>query len=340
MTRNLSVCHPQKKPSEAGFVLPAVLAFIAAFTFILLTTATTLEQSKTLAIAFERQTQLEHALDAAEAKSAFYFVTSRSVPGGLLLLPEKLDVTAIALGEAPPPAEEGSAIWRADGGILVFEEAPFKTWAIYHDTAGLISLSTARPEVMMSLLRDFDIDGSEAAVLAARLQDYQDEDRTRRPMGAERADYRLRGRPQPSDSPIRMVSELGRVLGWENLAFINKLEFLANVTASSGTDQPVARFATDRLKLLLADLPNRSQSQVDVLTLAANLRVLPSDRGRFVLVAQDVYSGDTKVRLVEIARRPGAATAPYSRVLVAEFTDPELPESWRLSEDVEFTVSP
>lgn len=340
MPSNHSACHAQAKSSEAGFVLPAVLAFIAAFTFILLTTAATLEQSKNLAIAFERQTQLGHALDSAEAQSAFYFVTSRPVPGGLLLLPDAVAATDIVMGEAPPPPQEGASIWRADGGILVFGDTPFKTWAIYHDTSGLISLPTARPEVIIRLLRDFDIGGPEAAVLAARLQDYQDDDRTRRPMGAERADYRLRGRPRPSDSPMRTVSELGRVLGWEELSFVNDLEFLANVTASFGTDQPTARFATDRLKLLLAELPGRAQSQVDLLTQATNLRVVPSDRGRFVLIAQDVYSGDTKVRLVEIERKPGAAAAPYSKVLIAEFTDPELPESWRLSEDVEFTVSP
>lgn len=329
-----------RRKNESGFILPTVLAFIAALSFILLTTAIILERSRDLAVALDRQQKLSAALDAAEAQAVYLFITSRPVPNGVLLFPPTISVSDLVLGTEDDSADETSTVWAADGGILLFEEQPYRTWAVYRDTAGLVSLATSSADMVSRLLRDFDVPSERAATLAARLKDYQDEDRVRRPLGAERADYRLRQRPVPSDSPLRSISELGRVFGWEDLEFVNDLEFLSQVTASFGTDRPLARFATDRLRILLAAMPGRDTNQLDILTQASNLRLLPSDRARLVLVAQDPVSGETKVRLIEIERKPSAASAPYTKALIAEFTDPNLPESWRLSEDVKILVSP
>lgn len=329
-----------QREHETGFVLPSVLAFIAALTFILLTTAITLERSRDLAIALDRQQQLNAALDAAEAQAVYLFISSRPIPGGVLLFPPTQSVSDILLGIEETSTEETSLVWAADGGILLFDDQPFRTWAVYRDTAGLVSLATSSADMLTRLLRDFKVSSERAATLAARLKDYQDEDRVRRPLGAERADYRLRQRPVPSDSPLRSISELGRVLGWEDLEFVNDLEFLSQVTASFGTDRPLPRFATNRLRILLAAMPGRDTNQLDILTQASNLRLLPSDRARLVLVAQDPLSGESKVRLIEIERRPSAASSPFTKALIAEFTDPNLPENWRPSEDVKILVSP
>ena len=328
------------RTSEAGFILPGVLAFVAAFTFILLTTAMTLERSRSLAMNLDRQQNLSAALDAGEAQAVYLFLTARPVPNGLLLYPEAQSVTDVILGEETEDPEVDRILWNADGGMLLFEERPYRTWVIYRDTAGLVSLPTASAEMLSRLLEDFDVSSNRAAMLAARLKDYQDEDRVRRPLGAERADYRLRQRPPPSDSPLRTPSELGRVFGWEDLTFVNDLEFLAHVTAAFGADRPIPRFATDRLRILMAEMPGQDMTQLDVLTQASNLRLVPSDRARLVLITQDTESGETKVRLIEIERKPSAASAPYSKALIAEFTDPKLPQNWLLSEDAKILVSP
>ena len=326
--------------SEAGFILPGVLAFVAAFTFILLTTAMTLERSRGLAVALERQQSLAGALDAAEAQATYLFLTARPVPDGLLLYPEAQSAVDIVLGTETETPEVERKVWNADGGILLFANAPYRTWAIYRDTAGLVSLTTGSADMIGRLLEDFDVSSNTAATLAARLKDYQDEDRVRRPLGAERADYRLRQRPSPSDSPLRSISELGRIYGWEELTFINDLEFLAQVTSSFGSDRPIPRFATDRLRILMAEMPGRDMTQLDILTQASNLRSVPSDRARLVLIAQDTESGESIVRLIEIERKPSAAAAPYTKALVAEFTDPNLPQNWLPREDAQITVSP
>lgn len=327
------------RDAQAGFVLPAVLAFIAAFTFIIVTTALTLERSRDLATALQRQQDLAAALDATEANATFLFITSRPVPNGILLLPDALSATDVLMGGESAPVSENSQIWEADGGLLVFETDPYRSWAIYRDTDGLVSLSTADEAVIGRLLQGFGASAANAALLSARLKDYQDEDRIRRPMGAERADYRLRQRPLPSDSPLRSPAELGRVWGWEDLDFVNDVEFLSNVTAAFGTDRPLPRFATDRLRVLLAELPGRDEATADILIQAAGVRLVPSGRGRFILGAQDIRSGEMKIRLVEIERRPTAASAPYSRALIAEFTDPEIPESWIPNENAKILAS-
>jgi|GEM_PF-1987273 len=337
----------RSQPSgQTGFVLPGVLAFIAAFTFIILTTAVTLERSRNLAVALERQQQLVAALDAAEAEATYLYMTGRGVVDAIELLPRERAVTDIVLGQfqSPPPEEEEEAealvVWPATGGLLLLDEAPYRTWAIYRDVSGLLSLSSGRAEIISDFLEEFDVDSSEADQLAARLRDYQDEDRLRRPLGAERADYRLRQMALPTDSPLRNPAELARVMGWEDLDFINDLEFLAHVTAAMTGDQPVLGFAPDRLKLILANQPVRDASQIDPLTLAANLSLVPRNRARFTLFAQDISTGELKVRLVEIERQPGAATAPYSRSFIAEFTDPFVPESWFPPADAQVAFPP
>lgn len=320
--------------------MPAVLAFIAAFTFIILTTALTLEKSRDLASALQRQQELVAALDAAEAHATFLFITSRPVPNGVLLFPSARSAADVIVNADAEPVPEGATIWQADGETLVFETEPYRVWANYRDSTGLVSLATGEQNIINLLLQGFDVNSNDAAILAARLKDYQDEDRVRRPLGGERADYRLRQRPLPSDSPIRNTAELGRVWGWEELDFVNDLEFLSNVTATMGTDRPVPRFATDRLKILLANLPGRDELATDILTQATSVRLVPSDRARFILGAQDARSGDLKIRLVEIERKPTAASAPYARSLIAEFSDPDLPESWLPTEDDKVLTTP
>lgn len=323
--------------SEGGFVLPTVLAYIAAFTFIVLTAALILDRSRDLAMGLDLQARLDGELSDAESEVVFYFLTSRPVPGQLELLPATISAEDVLLGNAPsvdPASPSTSTYWNARGGIVLLADEPVMVWAVYQDISGLISLNSSRPELVEALLASFGVSKSEVAGLAARLADYQDSDQRRRPQGAERADYRLRQLPSPTDSPLRNLAELGHVMGWDALAFTQSLEFLSATTAAPTSIEPNRAFAPQVVLSLMSDLSPLFDTDVDPLTLALGASQIPGDRARFGLIAQDLATGDLRVRLIEVQRQPSAASVPFTRSLIADMSNPRLPESWIPNENV------
>lgn len=309
---------------QSGFVLPGVLAYIAAALLIVSIGALALETAQDNTGDIRAQLELDRALDDAEARITYLFLTSRSVPFGLSDDVDQLDATAIVLGDVQQPVDEEGVpqlSWRADGEALRLVRGGVEVIAVYRDVTGLISLNSSRAELVSGLLEAHGVPREEALTLAARLRDYVDEDNVRRPRGAERADYRLQQRTPPSNSPLRTISEVKHVLGWEGLPFLSAPSFTQSVTISLGAPDPRPVFASAQVETIMGQSERASFDQGDPLDEATRANLLPGARGRFILEARDFETGAGKTRIVELQRAVADINSPFLRSLVLEETN-------------------
>lgn len=82
------------------------------------------------------------------------------------------------------------------------------------DPGAALHLNLATEDQLRTFFAAFGMDFGEADRLAQRIADWRDPDQVRRPRGAERPDYRARGRlVLPADRPFERVDELRNVEG-------------------------------------------------------------------------------------------------------------------------------
>lgn len=115
----------------------------------------------------------------------------------------------IALTEPDP-----EVAWKADGSPYEIDFEGRKVIIRIRDELGKIDINTADPELLRNFFAHFLEDEAEAGRLIAAMEDWRDNNKTKRPLGAEAADYRRKGRSHlPSNAPFESVSELAWVLG-------------------------------------------------------------------------------------------------------------------------------
>ena len=308
---------------QSGFILPGVLAFIAATMAIILIGASALERARDVSVALQSDRELIGALDDMETRATYLFLTSPPVRYGVSLTEGARDATAVILGERPAerPAEDGapaSGLWRADGGKIAFQSPGIRGTAEYQDAGGLISLNTSDPLLIAALLETFGVATEEARAMTARLRDYTDEDHVRQPQGAERQDYRMRQLPPPANSPLRRVAEASQVFGWETFTALGSPDFLALVTAASTGQDPIWVFSPPRVLELRAAVPTTARRNEDILATVSSGSLVPGARARLTLRAYDERTGRSRLRVIEVTRTVGAAAAPWTRSLVLD----------------------
>ncbi|KDA00622.1 general secretory pathway protein [Hyphomonas polymorpha PS728] len=313
--------------SEKGFILPGVLAFIAATMSIILIGAAALDQARDVSVALQSDRKLLRALDNMEARATYLFLTSPPVRYGVSLSGGARDATEVILGTPAPSRVEVEAaaaedLWRADGGRIALLSPGVRGTAEYHDLAGLVSLNSSDPALIAALLERFGISTEDALTMTARLRDFTDEDNIRRTRGAERQEYRLRGLPPPPNSPLRRVAEASGIYGWEGFAPLGSADFLSLVTAASTVQDPVWSFSPPAVLELRAALPVVARRNEDVLATVSSTSLVPGAHGRLTLRAYDEETGRSRLRIVEISRTVGAAAAPWSRSLVLDRPEP------------------
>ena len=310
---------------QSGFILPGVLAFIAATMAIILIGAGALERARDVSVALQSDRALIGALDDMEARATYLFLTSPPVRYGVSLTEEARDATAVILGEvgqtpAEPPAP--SELWRADGGKIAFTAPGMRGTVAYQDAAGLISLNTSDPLLIAALLERFGVGRGEALTLTARLRGYTDEDHLRQTRGAERQEYRLRQLPPPANSPLRRVAEASRVFGWEGFTPLGSADFLALVTAASTVQDPIWVFSPPEILALRPAIPETARRNEDILATVSSTSLVPGARARLTLTAYDEMTGRSRLRIVEVTRTVGAAGAPWTRSLILDVPRP------------------
>lgn len=322
----------RQRSGEAGFVLPSVLAYVTITMLIILIGAQALERAREASLALQSDRRLMSALNDLETEATYRYLISAPVRYGVSRTQGPQDAMSLVLGTQPRPQTDDDtpkgvdALWRADGGRIGFRRPGILATVEYRDVAGLVSLNSADPALITQLLEKFGVSKDEASGLAARLKDYTDEDIQRRPRGAERADYRLRQRPIPTDSPLRSVAEVTRVMGWENLDFLSNPAFLEYVTVSLTGPTPKWVFSPPVVLDMRDQLPSSDFVNYDPLVLSSANTVVPGARARFVIRASDTDTGRTRLRIVEIERKVAAAAAPWTRSVVL---DTPLPETTR-----------
>jgi len=321
-----------QRSGDAGFVLPSVLAYIAVAMLILLVGAQALERARDASLALQSDRVLVNALDDLEAEVTYRYLVSAPVRYGVSMTQGPRDAMGLILGtpveqSVNETAPQGAdALWRADGGMIGFQRDTVRATIEYRDVAGLLSLNSGDPDLIAGLLQEFGVEKSKATGLAARLKDYTDEDTLRRPLGAERADYRMRQLPPPTNSPLRNLSEVTRVMGWEELDFVSDPDFLSNVTASLTGPVPKWAFSPASVLAMRDEASQAMVTNSDPLSIASANTVVPGARARFIIRASDTNTGRTRLRIVEIERKVAAAAAPWTRSLVF---DRPLPETTR-----------
>lgn len=309
-----------RRREDQGFVLPGVLAYIAVALLVVSLGALALEKTQDNVGVIRDTMLLEQAMDDAEARAVFMFLTSRSVPYGITDNFSGFDATAAILGDAPTGEDENLnlPVWRADGGVMLFERGSVLVTVEYRDVTGFISLNSTNQQVVAAMLESYGLRSEQAQTLAAQLGDFVDEDSLRRQRGAERADYRLRQRPEPTNSPLRSIAEARKVLDWDELDILEDPSFIENATTSVVPSMPRGIYASEQTRGWVDQAQLSSFTMRDPLEEASGASLLPSARGRFTLRAVDRSTGAAVVRIVEVQRTVADISVPYVTETVME----------------------
>jgi general secretion pathway protein K len=129
-----------------------------------------------------------------------------------------------------------------DGTPTVCAPEPGTSIALaVRDEGGRVDLNTADERLLKALFLAAGTDEARAAALADAVIDFRDADGTRRPRGAEAADYIAAGRAAiAKNAPFDAVEELGQVLGIDS-ALMQRLAPLVTVHSGlSGIDPAAA----------------------------------------------------------------------------------------------------
>jgi general secretion pathway protein K len=118
----------------------------------------------------------------------------------------------VARSAGSGPASHGTA--------FAYEIDDARVWVAVEDEAGKIDLNTAPAELLRGLFETLGIDDARASALADAILDWRDADSSRRPAGAEDAEYRRAGLAYlPRNGPLPQVDELRLVLGIDDALF-------------------------------------------------------------------------------------------------------------------------
>lgn len=328
-------------------MLPGVLAYIAVALLVVSIGALALEKTQENVGVVRDTMRLEQAMDDAESRAIFLFLTSRSVPYGLTDNFSGYDATAAILGDAPSDENENInvPVWRADGDTMIFERGSLLVTVEYRDVTGLVSLNSTNQPIVAAMLEDYGIRSEQAQTLAAQLGDFVDEDSLRRQRGAERADYRLRQRPEPTNSPLRSMAEARHVLDWAQTDILQNPDFVENATTSIVPSMPRLIYASQRTRQWMEQARISSFSMTDPIDEATGASLLPSGRARFTIRAVDRTTGTSVLRIVEVQRTVSDISVPYVAETVMERPIPvmdailepvsgkQFPEFWREASD-------
>ncbi len=312
-----------KQKGNDGFVLPYVLVVV----FILALTSTiavrSLNTSGRIITELNDDVLAEHRLVSAEAETLYVYLTSAPVKGGMDTSHTVWDGSDIIDGFDVSRLPVG-ALWAANGGKRTAQYPSGNVRVIYRDATGLIKLNSNSQDVLTELLLGFGLKTIDAKTATAKLGDYTDDNNRRRFRGAERASYRLKRLPPPSNAHLRTHEELYRILSWDDLItpqIYDRLRRYTTLTTSSTyyrtkflSSEVVEILGLDEQDIAPLGLARRN---VDIIDSITSTLETPTKLGRFIFSTQK-KTGQTIIRAVELERSPSAADRPFKRHVVFE----------------------
>ncbi|MDQ7077621.1 MAG: type II secretion system protein GspK [Robiginitomaculum sp.] len=308
-----------------GFVLPYVLVVI----FVLALTSTIAVRSIGAAgqviTALDADFMARQRLASAEADTLYVFLTSAAVKGGIDTsytpwttndMVDGFDVTKLP----------SNAIWSASGGQRTSRYPSGNVTVSYRDVSGLVPLNRNAPELLDRLFKGVGLKSDVAKSAAAKLGDYIDSDNRRRFRGGERADYRLKRMPPPTNAYLRAHEEVYRILGWKKMITPPLYERLRRYTTlTTSTTYYRKRFlSSDVARTLGLDdsdgkIRRLSSQNMDMLDALTSTVEMPTQQGRFIFSTSQA-TGKTIIRAIEVERSPMAPDRPFRRYVVFEET--------------------
>ena len=186
--------------------------------------------------------------EAQAARNALSLGQARAAADGAV------ERTAFELSRPRFPAS-----WASDGVTHKWRDGDVEVAATAVDESAKIDVNAAPETLLRGLFeRVAGVDADTAAKLADAVQDWRDPDDTRRPNGAEEADYRAAGLPQkPPNMGFETVMEVARVMGVTPAVFAR---IAPSLTVHSR--QPGINAQTASRDVLLA-LPGATPESVD-----------------------------------------------------------------------------
>lgn len=146
-----------------------------------------------------------------------------------------------ALYERLKPAADPTR-WIDDGRPYEFQLEEGRVRVSIHSEAGKIDLNGAGPELMLALLQSVGVPDPAATALRDAILDWRDPDSTRRPAGAEAADYLQAGLDHlPANAPFVNIEELQQVMGMTPEIYARVAPMVTTAHGQPGIDPLVAR---------------------------------------------------------------------------------------------------
>ncbi len=317
-SENTTVAKVGSEQSEPfGFVLPYVLLVIAILAVSTALVAEYFLKTSKLMSAIEIESRADLAFANAEAQTVFSLLKAGPVNGGFDL-GGPLDGTQLFL--SPEGGVKYKDFWSLEGETRRAFTPQGDVQVTLQDVSGLVNLNLAPPEEISPLLIYLGLSKDKAADLAAKLVDYRDADNSRQFRGAERADYRLRQIPAPTNLPLRNYNELHNIYDWSDaLQGLDIISLKRFTTLSQSSTYMNMTFAPPLLRQIYTEQGNASagSSSADVFSLLVSQALTPSDRIR-VTFRYISTEGVLREKAIDIERRESDPAKPFRRYVIYE----------------------
>lgn len=150
--------------------------------------------------------------------------------------------------------------WRKDGTPYPINFGDGKISISLYDETGKIDLNTARPELLLSLIKSAGLGNNQSQSLLQAILDWRDRDNMKRNGGAEDEDYAQAGYDYGAkDGPFNSVGELREVMGM-NVALFDKIAPALTVYSHQPAINP-----TVAPREVLLSIPGADPSDIDAL---------------------------------------------------------------------------
>lgn len=300
-----------KYDNREGFVLPYVLLVIAMLAIASALTAQYFIKTSALMREIDTQVKAQIAFANAESQAIYSILSSNPVDGGFDLSGEEQLIPDDFLTEVTDISQND--IWLLQSELRL---APTEQGLVYvslQDLSGLISLNVAPSDYITKLLVHLGVAEQKALSLSAALMDYRDADNRRQFRGAERADYRLKGMPSPTNSPLRHYAELYDVLGWKEA--MTEID-VSRLKTLSSLNQSYARvnrnFMPPELLSVFPEDADAESEDFDIFAAVSANQIRPTNFLRVTLTYPSA-EGVVWQRVIDVERRAGSPNKPFER---------------------------
>lgn len=177
---------------QGGYVLLFVTVALTVIAIVAARFALRIDVLRAQALTMQRYADASLQADSAKAQ-ALYWLSTR-----------QMGLASAGFMDEQPLSLDGRLYQTEQGALLRVQ-----------DERGLLSLNAPDRELFPQLLVNAGASAQDAASMLDILEDYMDADSLKRLNGAEAADYRLAGLPEPRNDWILSVDELARMPVWQ-----------------------------------------------------------------------------------------------------------------------------